>query len=370
MINPQGIIGIFYPLFMFKNYEYTIVENQNLFYLQSVISNFYIQYFWPSLFVLIIFAIWNFFKKIENKNLIYYFLIFSFTILGIVMFRNFPFFGIIAILTGAFFIHKSLKNIDYVLYISPIILIIYIYLITSNSFYSFFDINKSFSLNQNQNYKNGVLFFQKNNLKDPIFNNFDIGGYLDYSLYPKIKTFVDNRPEAFPNNFFIKYKDDLTYLEKTEEMLRKYQVNTIIISHTDATGWNKEFVKNLPKITDFKIVYIDSFTLIATKNSKLKEIDTQRLKNLINKTNDYKELLNLANITFLLNYSELSKIAIEKAYNINSISCATRLSYGIDLINEKNYYLQKKGINIFSSIWGCPLTRDTSKEIENITKLD
>ena len=44
-------------------------------------------------------------------------------------------------------------------------------------------------------------FYKTNKIQGPIFNNYDIGGYLIFHLYPE-KIFVDNRPEAYPTSFF------------------------------------------------------------------------------------------------------------------------------------------------------------------------
>jgi hypothetical protein len=47
-----------------------------------------------------------------------------------------------------------------------------------------------------------IEFFKQNRISGPIFNNYDIGGYLIFHLSPAYKLFVDNRAEAFPKNFF------------------------------------------------------------------------------------------------------------------------------------------------------------------------
>ena len=47
-------------------------------------------------------------------------------------------------------------------------------------------------------------FFKQNNIKGPVFNNYDIGSYLIYHLYLKEPEFVDNRPEAYSVDFFKK----------------------------------------------------------------------------------------------------------------------------------------------------------------------
>jgi len=47
-----------------------------------------------------------------------------------------------------------------------------------------------------------LIFFKENNLQGPIFNNYDIGGYLIFNLFPQEKVFVDNRPETYSSEFF------------------------------------------------------------------------------------------------------------------------------------------------------------------------
>jgi len=64
-------------------------------------------------------------------------------------------------------------------------------------------------------------FFIDNNIKGPLFNNYDIGGYLIYHFYPQEKVFTDNRPEAYSVSFFEKYIYSFTtgqfYLARTNE---------------------------------------------------------------------------------------------------------------------------------------------------------
>ena len=44
-------------------------------------------------------------------------------------------------------------------------------------------------------------FFKREKISGPIFNNADIGGYLIFHLSPSHKVFVDNRMEAYPEDF-------------------------------------------------------------------------------------------------------------------------------------------------------------------------
>lgn len=44
-------------------------------------------------------------------------------------------------------------------------------------------------------------FFNANHLDGPVFNNFNIGGYLIYYLFPRERPFFDSRPEAYTAQF-------------------------------------------------------------------------------------------------------------------------------------------------------------------------
>ncbi|PIP87416.1 hypothetical protein COW81_00305, partial [Candidatus Campbellbacteria bacterium CG22_combo_CG10-13_8_21_14_all_36_13] len=63
---------------------------------------------------------------------------------------------------------------------------------------------KSMSVAAPEYVDGAVNFVLENDIQGNMFNNFDIGGYLIYRLYPDRKVFVDNRPEAYPAEFFEK----------------------------------------------------------------------------------------------------------------------------------------------------------------------
>jgi len=79
-------------------------------------------------------------------------------------------------------------------------------------------------------------FFKKEKIQAPIFNNYDIGGYLIYHLFPEEKVFVDNRPEAYPASFFEKI---YVSMQNDEKIWRKkdeiYNFNVIFFFYRDYT---------------------------------------------------------------------------------------------------------------------------------------
>ena len=101
------------------------------------------------------------------------------------------------------------------------------------------------------------------NLRGPIFNNYDIGGYLIFYLYPRNQVFVDNRPEAYPADFFqntyIPIQEDDT---RWHEEARKNGFNAIFFSHRDVTPWGQTFLKNRLEDPDWAVAYLDEYSII------------------------------------------------------------------------------------------------------------
>jgi hypothetical protein len=112
----------------------------------------------------------------------------------------------------------------------------------------------------------GADFFISNHLKGPIFNDFDIGSYLDYRLYPRTKVFVDSRPEAYPASFFqqtyIPMQQDPKIFAQEDE---KYHFQSIFFSYTDQTPWAQAFMKRLVQNPQWQLVYVDTFSAIWVK---------------------------------------------------------------------------------------------------------
>jgi hypothetical protein len=125
-----------------------------------------------------------------------------------------------------------------------------------------------FGLADNQN--NAVSFFKENGLRGPIFNNYDIGGYLIYYLFPQEKVFVDNRPETYPSEFFQEVyipmqEDKGVWLEKSKE----YGLNTIVFYWHDATPWGQQFLIARVQDEEWAPVFVDERIIIFLKRNDL-----------------------------------------------------------------------------------------------------
>jgi hypothetical protein len=112
-----------------------------------------------------------------------------------------------------------------------------------------------------------IDFFISNNLKGPIFNDYDIGEYLIYGLYPKEKVFTDGRPEAYPPEFFKQmYSGTLKYESAWQQELQKYQFNTIIFEENDVNPQAMQFIANRVADSTWSLVFADKYAIIFLRN--------------------------------------------------------------------------------------------------------
>jgi len=111
-------------------------------------------------------------------------------------------------------------------------------------------------------------FFKKAGLKGPVFNNYDIGSYLIFHLAPNEKVFVDNRPEAFPADFF---KNVYIPMQEDDAAWRKidgqYGFNAIYFYRNDLTPWGQQFLVKRIDDAAWAPVFVDANTIIFLKRN-------------------------------------------------------------------------------------------------------
>ncbi|MFA5926142.1 MAG: hypothetical protein WC831_04360 [Parcubacteria group bacterium] len=272
LINPFGIKGLLYPFQIFKNYGYTIVENKSVSFVESygiVNSNFFlikvVLIFLLLSFVLLFFADR---KKISFSSLV--FAVF-FGTMGWLAIRNLTLLGFFALpvlaenISGIFSLKEKERNPAQEDGLSVLYIFIFVFAaIVSYQFISLHSTDRGIGLLPEN--EKAAEFFRKENIKGPVFNNYDIGGYLIWNLYPQEKVFVDNRPEAYPDSFFSEvYKpmqDDPAVFEKID---KEYDFNAIFFYRNDITPWGVNFQKAISKNSQWKKAYEDDFASIYIK---------------------------------------------------------------------------------------------------------
>ena len=187
LANPYGIKGLIEPFNIFKEYGYAVLENQSLIFMQKFSPD--LKYIFVGILSLI--YVYVIFNSIVEKKLLRYGAITIITGIFMIMawkiMRIIPLFGMILVPFLTQTIYEAYKEkIDNLPKYTLLILLISF---VPRQYFSAFDGGSGFGLAKNINAS--AEFFKNNNLKGPIFNNYDIGGYLIYHLYDREKVFTD-----------------------------------------------------------------------------------------------------------------------------------------------------------------------------------
>ena len=324
LANPNFIAGAIYPLTVLNNYGYSVAENSSLFFLAGYFGRWAPQdkLFLIALFVVAGSFIVNFWinklttsqvapdLRSQLKARTFDLLLVAMTaILSFKMQRNIPLFALavwpvtannLAGITTyglprtiAFSELRGRRITNFVKkWLSVCIIIILtmsIYLVVSGRFYNWLDSPKMFGLNVSSAAQDGTEFIKANKIQGPVFNNFDIGSYLVWQLFPapncsadrhsekgrvwcgtspQQKVFVDGRPEAYPVEFFESVYKPMQRDEKIwQEMSKKYGINYIFFAHTDMTEWANDFLARMIEDKEWPMVFLNDAVVIFLKNT-------------------------------------------------------------------------------------------------------
>ena len=305
-VNPNGIQGALLPFNILNEYGYSIIENQTLSFLAGF-GGFNLSIFIFKLSVAILVASFLLTIKKTRQRIFEILISALFIYAGFKMLRNLPLYALASfpilavVLTDIqdyllrFNLNRAqiFRRVSNVFKISvSVSLVLLLFLVANNKYYKYVETSRISGLSVPNGLERAVDFVKQNKIEGPIFNNFDIGGYLIWKLYPQEKVFVDNRPEAYSIKFFNEiYKPMQESKEKWLEFSNKYEINFIFFGHTDATLWGDSFLRHIVKNPDWKIVYINEDAIILVKNNnKNSEIISKFSvtdKNAIDKITDY-----------------------------------------------------------------------------------
>lgn len=296
LLNPAGLNGALYPfkLFRQKIYDngYLLFEDQSFRFIENIFGAYpagiYFKIVLGILIASFIFYFIHFFIKktffINTTNRIFitnFLLAIFFSSLAWLAIRSFTLFGYFALPLIAFnfrgiaSIVKIKEKTSSILFAVFIILSAFLFVFINPQQWE----NRQTGIGLIDGINQAADFFKQNNLFGPIFNNYDIGGYLIYHLFPKEKAFVDNRPEAYPSSFF---KEKYIPMQEQEliwqELSERYGFNAIFFYRLDATPWAQPFL--IKRIDDQKWipVFVDDYTIIFLKNNPQNQEITEKYK--------------------------------------------------------------------------------------------
>jgi len=280
LINPAGIKGLLYPLNIFKEYGYQVVENQSVWFLHNYGMRDLRLYLFVAVFVAIIVGLAVSFAKskkstkriseiFDNAD---FFIIVSLGILSLFIVRNIALFAFFAlpIFSGVLdkILPKDIEDLSFYVFRFAVFVLIFFSFLRYAPLY-----NNGFGVGLLPGINGAADFVKENNIKGPIFNNYDIGSYLDFHLYSEEKVFVDNRPEAYPVPFF---KDVYIPAQQNDdvwkEVQEKYKLNSIIFYRRDMTPWAQKFLIARAKDDEWIPVFVDNYNIVFLKQNEQNKI--------------------------------------------------------------------------------------------------
>jgi hypothetical protein len=342
-LNPNTYKGTLFSLDFFSNYGIQPSENFNIFY-------FYLNP--PITTGMLIFSI------TAIVLILFLFLYKKRCFLDVVLSLGFIAFAMIAVRNVAVFVFTTLPifvsallSLDLlqkkkILILLTFFICIFIFIAEINILQA----RRSLDLDTTNADKQALDFFIKNNVHGPIYNNFGIGSYIAYRLYPKEKPFIDERPEAYPTDFFVNsYEKTQFDMKAFNSMAEKYQFNSAILVLSNDSSSHKQ-IQNFINNPSWKTIYFNPAVVIFVKNtlennSLIKKYGMSESNfKISNIFNDFYYLGNLATLFNELGWLE-QEIYIDKLIiNIAPNYCPTleRLAE-INHVQKINYgsYLQK-----------------------------
>lgn len=321
LINPHFLNGFLYPLNVFNNYGYTIVENQTMFLLENIGFSDRNFLFVKLAAVIILFSI---VLSTVKRSINFKCILLSLLGLGLALanVRSFPFLVLISLpatLTNFGPIRPALWT-KILSVITAVLLVTESWLYLNGAYYLQTDSQYKPGLRFEQNAKGALDFVLNHKLPGPIYNNFDIGSYIIYRGYPNYPVFVDGRPEAYPGEFFQQVYIPSQYdYQKFKDLETRYNFQTVIFSHPDQTPWGKAFLQSITQDNTWKIVYLDDFMIVLVNNSTLdlKEIELASLSPDQYSFINYMSYLRMGTFLIGMGYPESGQQFIIKSLQLN-----------------------------------------------------
>ncbi len=274
LINPYGISGVLYPFTIFKNYGYKVAENQSV----SFLINYGItnpNFLWWKISTAVLLGLtFIILMKYRSK--------FPIALSGIALtFAVLSFFGIRHLTIYGIMLIPAFLSYAEILYknptekeqkenhiISSVVISITLLITILVNFSARLPWGSDWGMGLKPGSHQSAEFFKKENLKGPIFSNYDIGGYLIFHFYPTEKVFVDNRPEAYPATFFEnEYKAMQENREVWEEENKKWNFNAIYFYRHDITPWAQKFLITRIQDPEWAPVFVDNYTIIFLRRT-------------------------------------------------------------------------------------------------------
>ena len=272
-LNPAGVSGAIYPFLILNEYGVPVIENYSVGAVLQAGYNFL-----PLIYFVIIFGLlslsWVYavMKDRSSLSLGNFLLSTFFFAMAWAAIRNFAFFAYFALplaavnLKNLFGGQGKTSSLPSILKVSAALAGIAFLLIIIKPAYFISSNRGRVGIGLEEANGAAAEFLIKERIQGPIFNNFDVAGYLVYYLYPEHRVFVDNRPEAYPTTFF----NDVYFPMQSDEakwaaISSQYGFNVIVFNYRERSVQGEQFV--IRRVLDpmWAPVYLDKDVIILAK---------------------------------------------------------------------------------------------------------
>jgi hypothetical protein len=273
-VNPAGVSGALYPLFILHGYEFPVLENYSVTGVLRAGFNFLPLFYFLIIVGLLVLS-WLYVLVKDRSSFSYanFFLSLFVTAVGWWSIRNFVLFAYIAIPLSAFNLknlmvraqgRSSWTGIRTSVALAAVAMVLFLI----SPVYFVGGGRGAFGIGLKQGNGAAGEFLNSEKLEGPIFNNFDVSGYLVYYLYPKQQVFADNRPEAYPPAFFrneyFRLLEDEDYWTRRS---REIGFNTIVFNHRDRSMASEQFIIRRVLDPRWTSVFFDNNIIILVNRS-------------------------------------------------------------------------------------------------------
>lgn len=274
-INPLGLGLLLYPLKIFNNYGYKVSENQNLWFFLHLFTrpiHWYLLFFMILTLVLSLYYVRKNIKRhLYHLISISFFIIFTFKMIRMENILAISAIPLLSASVHSFWISNETKIRK--IFHQPIMLMVsslvgFAVLCVGAVSGLFFPFSPDFGVGLLPQYDKSIeaMKFLSPQFYGPMFNNFDSGSFLIFSIYPTQKVFVDNRAEAYPDEFlqniYVKAQEDETVWSEIDQ---RYQFGSIVYYRHDNTNWGQEFLVKRFQDPQWVPIYVDNYLIVFIK---------------------------------------------------------------------------------------------------------
>jgi len=328
LLNPHFLTGALYPLHVFQNYGYMIEENQTPFFLQNLGFS-KPSFLYLEIAILLLFS--SLLISFKKTRPIDWFLSIVFTLIAFSAVRNFPLFVFATFIPCVVAFSHAIKPLTNLINNKPPIWMTVLVLLLFG--FTFWQARTVLALNTfgygvDSGGEKALDFVEREHIHGTIFNNFDIGSYIESRLYPREKVFIDGRPEAYPASFI-----QNTYIKMQQNPIlfahvaKQYHFNSIIFAHTDQTPWAESFMASIIRNPNWATVYLDpSMIILVKKTPANQELIAKYGMNLdtlsFSLPNDEQQLRKLGHFYSIATLPKQLETTLLKLVNFNPNDCS------------------------------------------------